>query len=195
MAKRASRIGKISAMKMGDWDGVIDYLGKLGPKASRVVQRAQKEEAKKVIDKVIGHIRSQDLAWLPLSRDYQERKSLANRNNIYLNTEVMIESMGVWKVGKTYFAGIKKGAAYKNRSRGSSKTTVDAVARWMEFGTRHMPARPLWNPTFREVGGAYGIRNRIAKALYNDLKSTAHPAFTITYTGIRRRVPRYTKLK
>lgn len=181
---RTPRIGKLMAQKVGDWDGTIRFIQQtLGVDATRVVQNAQKTEAENLVEVVKGHIENQDLPWVPLSPRHVLKKG---HDNIYQHTGVYYNNIRVWKEGKAYLAGVKKGVLYTNR--GGSKISLETVARWMEFGTRRLPERPLWRPSIEEVGGATGIRNRIAKTLYKHISSNNPGTLDIKYKEIRSKV-------
>lgn len=83
------------------------------------------------------------LRWKPLSQGYLEFKKKAGLSqNIWEATGLLIDSITYYKEDNFYVVGINPRAKYPG-----SKTKVLFVAQCMEFGTRYMPARPLFGPT------------------------------------------------
>lgn len=181
------RIARLTAQKLGNWDAAIEFFDKLGYNVKDTALTAQRKETTELKKKVVGHILAQDLPWAPLSPNTKKRKQPYNRNKVYIDTETYLNSVTTWTEGNHSYVGIKKGTTYKNRKDRS--VTVDQVAMWMEYGTKNTPARPLWAPSINEMGGAGGMRDRIAKAIYNRLKrvSSGSPV-EVTYKEVRRKV-------
>lgn len=178
------RVGSITAKKIGDWNGAIRFLGELGHLVEPTAKTAINKEAEGLKTRILAHIFAQDLPWAPLSPNTIKRKKGPTKNKIYLDTTTYIDAIRVWREGSFTTVGIRKGTTYRNRKDRS--VTVDQVAIWMEFGTRKAPARPLWNPSINEAGGARGIRDRVARALFNKIKQKARgKPVTITYKDIR----------
>src|SRR5690554_486987 len=153
--------GTLTARKIGNWDEAIKFIDKLGYNIKPAAIKAQRIEANEIKRKVVLHMLKQDLPWEPLSKSTIARKK-QNKNLVYLDTEKYMESIRVWTNHSRVFVGVPKGILYK---KGGRVTTVDQVAIWMEYGTPNrsnpVPARPIWNPTIQEVGGARGIRDRV----------------------------------
>lgn len=182
-ARSNKKINRILMKKVGDWDGTIDFLNDFDKNVRKAYTQSRNEIYKKLIKKVTGHILKQDLPWEPLSPHTTGRK---HHNRIYEDTLTLLANIGVFGTGNNKYVGIRRGVTYRRKGQ---KVTAEQVARWMEFGTKRMVARPLWGPSVQEMGGAYGIRNKIAKDIYNELNKKPG-AFKITYQDIRRRVPR-----
>lgn len=157
------------AEKVGDWSGVIGFFNGMGIEVKKKTIQAQYDICKEIKRRLIGHILSQDLGWAPLAPRTQ-RKKKNHKTDAYIDTELYMKSIKVWKDGNKAYVGIKKGVVYKRKG---GNVTLDRVARWMEYGTTgrsQQPARPLWAPTIDEVGGAEGIRDFVVDAIFRRLK-------------------------
>lgn len=83
------------------------------------------------------------LRWKPLSPGYEEFKMKSGlSSNIWEATGLLVNSIISYKEDNFYIVGIDPRAKYPG-----SKVSVLFVAKCMEFGTRNMPARPLFGPT------------------------------------------------
>lgn len=83
------------------------------------------------------------LRWKPLTPGYEEfKKKSGLSSNIWEATGLLVNSIICYKESNFYVVGIDPRAKYPN-----SKVSVLFVAKCMEFGTRYMPARPLFGPT------------------------------------------------
>lgn len=88
-------------------------------------------------------ISRQLIAWVPLNPKYKRHKRKMGLDpRILIATGRYIESIqpiqqpdGGWIV-----------SVPAEPLRGGSKYTLKDLARWLEYGTRHMPARPHWRP-------------------------------------------------
>jgi hypothetical protein len=95
-------------------------------------------------DELVKAINSQRYKgrWEPLSPEYLEWKKANNMSTkIWEATSLLKDSIGVWRSNNRYVVGIKRNIKYPD-----SNVPVYRVARWMEFGTSKMPARPLFLP-------------------------------------------------
>lgn len=183
MAKR-QRAGVLVTKKMGNWEGTLRMLKNLGYDVTDAYRKSQTDFAKSLRDRVIQHIKAQDLHWASLSPLTKLRKNQKNRNKIYVDTETYLKSIMILKDGNNISVGLKRGQPYKGRKDRS--VTVDQVAMWMEFGTSKAPARPLWQPSIEEMGGAKGFRDKIASDIYERVKRISRgTGMTVSYNDIR----------
>lgn len=160
------RISPFIAKKVGDWRGVIQFFDKMGIEVKKKTIQAQFDICKKLRQKVVGHILAQDLQWATLSRSTQKNKR-ENKTLIYIDTELYLNSIKVWKDGNGAYVGIKKGTVYKRKT---GAVNLERVAIWMEYGTHKQPARPVWGPSMQELGGKEGIRDFVVDAIFRRLK-------------------------
>lgn len=185
MAKRAGRINAVIAKEIGDWNGVIQFFDKAGIEVKKKTLEAQWEICKKLKRIVVGHILAQDLNWPQLShRTIRNKKE--NKQLVYIDTETYLDNITTWKKLGVAYVGIKKGTIHKRKN---GNVNLERVAIWMEYGTRNMPARPLWGPSIDELGGRKGIRDYVAAAIYRRLKWLARgKPLIITQKGISKLV-------
>lgn len=84
--------------------------------------------------------------WEPLSDSYLKFKQAHGLSeNIWEATGKLVDSISYYRRGDRYIIGIKDTARYPNG------LSVLYVAKCMEFGTKNMPARPLFAPVLRYV--------------------------------------------
>ena len=102
--------------------------------------------ARKMRDLVKYRIETQYsyLKWAPLTPGYLEFKKKAGLSeNIWEATGKLLHSITAYRWFDSYVIGIDPVAKYPNG------TSVLFVGKCIEFGTIHMPARPLFGPTVR----------------------------------------------
>lgn len=133
--------------KTGDWTLFRDKL----KSCTHINQKAKdklQEDSKLVVEKIEGHIDRQDLSWTPLSDSTTSQKG---SNEIYIETGALRNSFNVSKVKEsskelTYHVGVPS-----NKVHTESGLTYNQLLEYMEFGTMTQPARPLIQPTNREI--------------------------------------------
>lgn len=82
------------------------------------------------------------LRWKPLSPGYAEfKRKLGLSPNIWEATGTLVNSITVYRESSYYVVGVDPYRRYPDG------TNMLFVAKCMEFGTRYMPARPLFGPT------------------------------------------------
>ena len=125
------------------------------------------------------------LAWEPLKdSSYKKFKgknsvnsSLLRFTDLYLNSIKLIKSGGNWTVG------VEKGIPnLQMESLGRGGLEVHEYAGVLERGYEGIPARPLWGPTYVNMGGPTTIRKFVAQAFRDKLKGirlNLNPYFTI----------------
>lgn len=92
------------------------------------------------------HISKQDLGWVPLEpKTITAKVNKGYSENILTASSTYFQSITSYVDGDTVYAGVKKDVKYEG---GGSVANIAAVH---EFGTEHIPARPLWRPTLEEV--------------------------------------------
>lgn len=107
------------------------------------------EDGQFVLEKLQGHIDSQDLGWTPLS---QRTVALKNGDStIYVETGELRDGLVVRRIkssanGATVFVGA---SPWKNHKGSGLKMSQLMI--YLEYGTGKMPARPLIRPTLEEV--------------------------------------------
>lgn len=106
------------------------------------------EDGHFVLEKMRGHIDSQDLNWTPLADRTVELKG--GDTTIYVETGALRNGLTVRRIksttkGSTIFVG----ASPWKRHEGGMKMSELMI--WLEYGTDKIPPRPLVQPTIEEV--------------------------------------------
>lgn len=185
MARTPRRLNAFTATKIGDWKGVEKFFGSLGIEMKKKISQAQWDICKKLRDTVIDHITAQDLNWEDLSERTVKLKK-KNKDLILIDTETYVSNIKMWRANGVVNVGVKKGTTYKRKS---GSVSLERVAIWLEYGTSKMPARPLWNPSFEELGGKEGMRDYVVDAIFRRLKWLAKgKPITITKKSVAKQV-------
>jgi len=123
-------------------------LSKLPPiKKMAIINKFTEYLAYKMRDLLIKRIKTQYsyLRWEPLTEGYKKYKEKVGLSpNIWEATSLLVDSITYYKHDNYYVIGIPPNIKYPN-----SNVHVLYVAKCMEFGTKYMPARPLFGPTIR----------------------------------------------
>lgn len=101
--------------------------------------------ADRMVDLLKKRIKTQYryLKWSPLTPGYLAFKSRMGLSlNIWEATGYLLNNITYYQEGNNYIVGIDPYVVYPD-----TKVNVLFVAKCMEFGTRYMPARPLFGPT------------------------------------------------
>jgi len=128
--------------------------------------------AEEFADDLKSIISRQLIAWVPLSSKYKTRKRVLGLDpRILIATGRYVNSIqpiqqddGSWVV-----------SVPEEPLRPGSKYTLRDLARWLEYGTQHMPARPHWRPA-QNVWRTkiYQMKRRLHFDLVNELKSRGY---------------------
>ena len=141
----------VSSMKLemtGDWNRAGLYMRNLAVKLKPAFEAQLWEDGQMVLEKMRGHIDSQDLSWTPLAERTIELKG--GDDTIYVETGALKNGLTVRRVkssarGSTIFIG----ASPWKRHEGGMKMSDLMI--WLEYGTDKIPPRPLVRPTIEEV--------------------------------------------
>ena len=141
----------VSSMKLemtGDWNRAGLYMRNLAVKLKPAFEAQLWEDGQMVLEKMRGHIDSQDLSWTPLAERTVELKG--GDDTIYVETGALKNGLTVRRVkssarGSTIFIG----ASPWKRHEGGMKMSDLMI--WLEYGTDKIPPRPLVRPTIEEV--------------------------------------------
>jgi hypothetical protein len=131
-----------------------------------------KDLAQEFADDLKAIIERQMIAWMPLSgpyKSYKRRMGLDPRILIatgrYVNSIQPIEQPdGTWLV-----------SVPKEPLRPGSRYTLRDLARWLEYGTQNMPARPHWRPA-RNIWRTkiYQMKRRLHFDMVNELRKQGY---------------------
>ena len=132
----------------GDWNRAGVYMKNLAVKLKPAFQAQLYEDGNFVLEKMRGHIDSQDLSWTPLSDRTVELKG--GDTTIYVETGQLRDGLVVRRIkssvkGSTIFVGA---SPWKRHDSGMK---MSELMMWLEYGTDKIPPRPLVEPTIEEV--------------------------------------------
>jgi hypothetical protein len=132
--------------RIGDWARVARIIRNL----SRIIESARNVWLIRMAAKgeaiAVGHISAQDLNWKRLKASTVRAKVKKGQSeDIYVATSTYFQSITSWVAGDKAYIGVKRGVTNPDGQQ------VGNIAKWMEYGTSTMPARPLWQPTFKEL--------------------------------------------
>lgn len=141
-------MGDMSLTLTGDWNRAGVFMQNLAVKLKPAFEAQLWEDGHFVLEKMKGHIDSQDLQWTPLSERTIELKG--GDTTIYVETGALRDGLVVRRVksstrGSTIFVG----ASPWKRHEGGMK--MSELMLWLEVGTDKIPPRPLVEPTIEEV--------------------------------------------
>lgn len=144
----------------GNWNNLAAKLGRLPRIVREAALAGEKKAAKKLVQIVKRHLNEQDLGWVERAEG-----SHSSDSRILVDTGMYLKSIQAWKPGNSnsYFIGVPKS---KYNSKG---VRVADYAVYHEFGFGRVPARPLWAPSFKEMGGAKGVQRIIMEVLLSRL--------------------------
>lgn len=151
----------VSVRPFGNWAAARNRTSKLPQTIKRSIRAAEEKVAKRLIKIVREHIIKQDLNWVPLSDAAIKSKG---HNKVYRFTGTYFNSLKFWQKGYSVEIGIPRGV-YEPRNG----VELWKVATWMELGTTKMPARPIWGPSIKELGGRGGMQDIVADTLREKL--------------------------
>ena len=152
----------------GNWSVAQSELKNLAPRVRSAGAGAQRKIAQKIARLAKEHIMAQDLNWAPKSRESSNSRVLYDSGAYY-------HSIRSWKQGNTYYSGVPLGAV------NHKGTPIILYALTHEFGSsaRGIPARPLWRPVYKEVGGRKGIAQVVRAAILQKISVMKSRGFTL----------------
>ena len=132
----------------GDWNKAGIHLKNINVNLKPMFEAQFYEDGQMVLEKMKGHIPSQDLSWTPLSERTIQLKG--GDTTIMVETGELLEGLVCRRVkssvkGSTIFVGA---SPWKTHSGGMKMSEIMV---WLEYGTDKIPPRPLVRPTFEEV--------------------------------------------
>ena len=138
----------LSLKMTGDWNKAGIHLQNLAVKLKPAFQAQFDEDGEFVLEKMRGHIDSQDLSWTPLSERTIELKG--GDTAIYVETGALRNGLSVRRIkssvnGSTILVG---SSPWKHHEGGMK---LSDLLIWLEYGTDKIPPRPLVQPTMKEV--------------------------------------------
>lgn len=142
-------MGMFKISKFGDWGDVTDLLKR---KLNKAYSQASEETLKRVTLKgeriVVLHLRNNDLPWQPLRQATLANKARKGQSNkTLIATTDYLNSISSFTKRNVGFVGVRKKVV-----NAQGQALVD-IAKVHEYGSisRSIPARPLWQPSFKEL--------------------------------------------
>lgn len=133
----------------GEWKTVYQLVRELPVLFQESRELCLKRWALKAEAVAKKHLSSQDLQWEKLKAATVAAKiRLGQSENILIATSTYFTSITSWNTKDTAYAGVKRDVRYVTEN---GDAAVADIARIQEFGTTHIPKRPLWGPTMDEV--------------------------------------------
>ena len=154
--------------KFGGWQNVAMGMNKLPGELTGAAMWGQQKTAELYVKIVKGHIDAQDLSWEPL-----DPSTNSGDPRILVDTEAFRLAIKAWRSGYKYNAGVPKDAVdHRGRS------IADYAAK-NEFGWGII-ARPLFAPSYVDMGGAAGIKAMMSGAIYAKVARLKANGITVT---------------
>lgn len=135
----------------GDWDKVNKTFKDLRrANISKEYGPIMHELGTAIADKLRNHIMRQDLHWEPLSPVTIAKKG--GSEIIYIETKAFLKSIH-YKVVRKNKSTMQLSVNVKGKHPGKKKNKIEmqTLASYLEYGTKFMPARPLWRPVFKNI--------------------------------------------
>lgn len=132
----------------GDWNKAGIYMKNLAVRLKPAFELQLYEDGEFVLEKIKGHIESQDLQWTPLAERTIELKG--GDETIYIETGELYKGLTVRRIkSSTKGSTIYIGASPWKRHKGGM--SMSDLMIWLEYGTDKIPPRPVIRPTYEEV--------------------------------------------
>lgn len=149
--------------KIGNWDKVTSIINRLENEAQKAADISVKRwglAAERIAKK---HISAQDLGWKSLNPKYVSAKVKAGYSkNVLVRTSSYFQSITSWTMQGYAFVGVKREA------RDKQGNVIANIAAVHEYGsiTANIPARPLWQPTLKEMKNAMATNPQFYNAAH-----------------------------
>jgi hypothetical protein len=124
------------------------FVKAFGDTRKKEADKVMVASAKAIVAEVKDVIERQRYHWKPLSEMYRDMKIAKGLDErILIATGLYKRSIKWWKTtgGEVRF-GVPRGI------RTQEGVPLWLISKWLEFGTRKMPARPLWRPVLSSFG-------------------------------------------
>ena len=144
---------------IGDWDAAANFLKVLPMAVASGELAGRKAFAHKLVKAIRRNIRNgyvSGVTWPEYSEKYSKFKSKhgGNTSRKWLFNKTYMNALTVLHNRNGVFAGVPphaRGTVHKGRRN----RTLAKIAHTLEYGNmnRNIQARPLWRPTFKQIGG------------------------------------------
>lgn len=136
--------------KMGDWKKVSQLIGNLSHEMEKAKETSLKRWALKAEGTAKKHMSMQDLNWQALKlKTIAAKQKRGESTATLIATSDYFQAITSWVQEGTAYAGVRK------QVRNVDGEIIADIARVHEYGRidGRIPARPLWQPTFKETLG------------------------------------------
>ncbi len=132
----------MSSRLYGDWDRVgVKLESMMG--FTKFGDEKLRQDAETLLGIIKGHIYKQDLPWVPLNVSTVRAKG---NELVYLETGELVKDLTVIKGDKnSYFVGAPNDVEHE-----ASGLKLSQLMFYLEYGTEHIPGRPLIAPSYEE---------------------------------------------
>lgn len=157
-----------SIRRVGDWDRVQGLIGRLVPEIIEARNTSLKRFGLKAEKIATQHMKNQDLGWKALNAAYLSQKIREGYSeNILIRTSSYFQAITSWVDQAVVYIGVKKDVLDKD---GNVLADIAAVH---EYGSKSggIPARPLWQPTFKETIEWHKRENDPVKIFLKNIKA------------------------
>lgn len=181
------RLPDIELHITGDWEKAINLIDNINNSIKTGYDKGVKKFSNLVLNIVRRSLSSGrppsggGTYWQPLSKTYIERwNSKYPGHSVYNLTGTYLRSLGIHSYKNRTIIGLPYKSKPGNRR---SRITLIQVAIILEYGSRDgtIPARPLWKPSLKSVGGT----NRLKKEIMHGIRSQLYHDFGINPKQIR----------
>lgn len=147
----------------GDWSKAGVVLKRLATQLNPFARAKLDSCGNLILERMKGHINSQDLAWTPLANSTVKKKN--GNNTIYVETGTLRDGLVVRKIksSKDNLVIFVGASPWKRHSPSGLKMSDLMI--YMEYGTETQPPRPLVEPTYEEM------KDRILQEFGVEIKS------------------------
>lgn len=168
--------------KVGNWD-MYNYLtSHIDKDLHKSAIAGQKKVVEKIASIVKGHLRNQDLGWIPLNKAYASRKKGDER--ILINNWRYYEAIKTENGRDGFEVGVRKGIYYRGKHGNISIARMATLHETGTFGLWgkpiELPKRPLWGPSIKEFNKQFGVNETIVKEIRKHLKEVGWGNVTLS---------------
>jgi len=148
----------------------INKLKRVGEKVKEFNDDFSRSEAELFLKKIRDHIDAQDLPWKPLSPSYLEYKNrFGLSTKIWMSTGELYRSLEIFKdKNNKYYVGAPVDTVHSD-----TDILINDIIKFMEYGTKNIPARPLFTPvrSYMSMTRPFRYVNNTKKVFVKWLKS------------------------
>lgn len=157
---------------IGDWFKVKNLIDGLDKTIAVGTTKAQLSASRKLLTIVKRNIRENggSIGWPPVSDRYKRYKTNKgyDPDNLLFMTGLYYRSINIWNTKNNYYIGVKRRLKHPGK-KGS--LTIGEIATVLEYGSmaRNIKARPLWGPSYKQLGGNNRVKNLIVWHIRNEI--------------------------